>query len=204
MENLPQWNNTVMEWYNNKLIYMEMNMWNPLNTLRLRQNGRHYADDTFKCVRLDENIQENIWILINISLKFGPKGPINNNPVLVQIAIIWINDVSLLMHTCITRPQLVNTFHYDPWACITTMTLRNYHKPCNQWQHKFQMKAVLPFAKRLAGIALQILLNTVQLPMSWHDCVTIVLVQLSNESCAAIGQNAYNSIMSVPWHWWIF
>ena len=30
-------------------------------------------------------LDENIWILIKISLKFVPKGPINNIPTLVQI-----------------------------------------------------------------------------------------------------------------------
>ena len=51
------------------------------NTLRPRQNGRHFADDIFKCIFLNENI----WISIQISLKFVPKGPINNIPALVQI-----------------------------------------------------------------------------------------------------------------------
>ena len=35
----------------------------------------------FRCVFLTENI----WISIKISLKFVPKGPINNIPALVQI-----------------------------------------------------------------------------------------------------------------------
>ena len=52
-----------------------------LNTLRLRQNGRHFADDTFKCFFLNKNV----WILINCSLKFVPEGPINPLPALVQI-----------------------------------------------------------------------------------------------------------------------
>ena len=30
-------------------------------------------------------MNENVWILIKISLKFVPKGPINNIPALVQI-----------------------------------------------------------------------------------------------------------------------
>ena len=51
------------------------------NTLRPRQNGRHFADDIFKCIFLNENV----WISIKISLKFVPKGPINNIPALVQI-----------------------------------------------------------------------------------------------------------------------
>ena len=59
-----------------------------LNTLRPRQNGRHFADDIFKCIFLNENVS----ITIKISLKFVPKGPINNIPALVQIMIIWTND----------------------------------------------------------------------------------------------------------------
>ena len=44
------------------------------NTLRPRQNGRHFADDIFKYIFLNENA----WISLKISLKFVPKGPINN------------------------------------------------------------------------------------------------------------------------------
>ena len=51
------------------------------DTLRPRQNGRHFADDIFKCIFLNENV----WISIGISLKFVPKDPINNIPALVQI-----------------------------------------------------------------------------------------------------------------------
>ena len=39
-----------------------------LNTLRQRQDARHYPDDIFKCIFLNENA----WILIKISLKFIP------------------------------------------------------------------------------------------------------------------------------------
>ena len=84
-----------------------------LNTLRPRQNGRRFADDTFKRIFLNENVR----ISVKISLKFVPKVPINNNPALVQI-MAWRRSgdkplfepmmVSLLMHICITRPQWVN------------------------------------------------------------------------------------------------
>ena len=53
----------------------------PVNTLRPRQNGRRFADDTFKRIFLNENVR----IPIKISLKFVPKGPINNIPALVPI-----------------------------------------------------------------------------------------------------------------------
>ena len=52
-----------------------------VNTLRPRQNGRHFADDIFKCISLNENV----WISIEISLKFVHSGSINNNPTLFQI-----------------------------------------------------------------------------------------------------------------------
>ena len=51
-----------------------------LNPLRPRQNGRHFPDDIFKCVFLNENVQ----ISIKISLKFVARGPINNIPALAQ------------------------------------------------------------------------------------------------------------------------
>ena len=83
------------------------------NTLRPRQNGRHFVDDVFKCIFLNENM----WILLKISLKFVPKGPINNIPSLVQI-MSWRRPgdkslsepmmVSLLTHICVPRPQRVD------------------------------------------------------------------------------------------------
>ena len=52
-----------------------------INTLRPRQNGRHFADNIFNCIFLNENA----WISLKISLKFVPKVRINNIPSLVQI-----------------------------------------------------------------------------------------------------------------------
>ena len=84
-----------------------------INTLRPRQNGRHFADDIFKCIFLNENV----WIPIKLSLKFVPKGPIYNIPALVQI-MAWRHPgdkslsepmmVNLTTHICVTRPQWVN------------------------------------------------------------------------------------------------
>ena len=84
-----------------------------LNTLRPRQNGRRFADDTFKRIFLNENVR----ISIKISLKFVTKGPINNIPALVQI-MAWRRPgdkpvseprmVRLPTHICVARPQWVN------------------------------------------------------------------------------------------------
>ena len=86
---------------------------NFFNTLRPRQNGRHFADDIFKCIFFNENIS----ISIKISLVFVLKGPINNIPALVQI-MAWRRPgdkplseprmEGLLTHICVTRPQWVN------------------------------------------------------------------------------------------------
>ena len=49
------------------------------NTLRPRQNDRHFPDDIFKCTFFSENV----WISIEISMKFVPKCLIHNNAALV-------------------------------------------------------------------------------------------------------------------------
>ena len=88
-------------------------MFGNLNTLRPTQNGRHFADDIFKYIFLNENV----WISLKISLKFVPRVQINNIPALVQI-MAWRRPGdkplsepmmdSLLTHICVTRPRLTN------------------------------------------------------------------------------------------------
>ena len=95
--------NTI--WTNDGPVYVFV-------TLRPRQNGRHFPDDRFKWIFLNENV----WISIAVSLKFVPKGPINNIPALVQI-MAWRRPgdkplsepmmVSIPTHICVTPPQWV-------------------------------------------------------------------------------------------------
>ena len=75
------------------------------------QNGRHFADDIFKCIFGNAMC----FILIAFPLKFSPKVKTYNNPVFVQIMswrrlpgakplsepmmVIWY------MYICVTRPQ---------------------------------------------------------------------------------------------------
>ena len=49
------------------------------NRMTPEQNGRCFADDIFKCIFLNEKF----CISVRISLKFVPKGQINNIPALV-------------------------------------------------------------------------------------------------------------------------
>ena len=102
-----------------------------LNILRPRQNECHFADNIFKCIFLNENVQ----ILIKISPKFVPKGPINNIPTLVQI-MAWRRPgdkplsepmmVSLLKHICVTRPEWVKG--------------RKKYKTCITWLNHDQLE----------------------------------------------------------------
>ena len=98
-------------------------MW--LKGLRPRQNGRHFPDDIFKCIF----VSENVWMPIQISFKFVPKGPMNNIPTLVQI-MAWRSPgdkplsesmmVSLPTHICVTRPQWVMGLIMGRCALLTS------------------------------------------------------------------------------------
>ena len=85
------------------------------------QNGSKTLDSKrhpilFRCIFFNENV----CILINISLKFVPKCQILTTPALVQImAWHWPGDkplsepvmVNVLMHICITRPLWVKKWN---------------------------------------------------------------------------------------------
>ena len=89
-----------------------------VKTLRPRQNGTHFADDIFKCILLNENV----GVLLKISLKFVAKFRNNNISALVQ-KMAWHRPgnnplfepmmVILLTHICVTRPQRVKVINGD-------------------------------------------------------------------------------------------
>ena len=108
-----------------------------VNSLRPRQDGRHFADDSFTCIFFNENC----CILIKFSLKYVRKGPIDNNPALVQI-MAWRRSgdrplsepmmVSLPTHICVTRPQWVNadvSDHDTTWCNM----IHVLHKALTHW-----------------------------------------------------------------------
>ena len=94
----------------------------PFNTLRPRQDGRHFADDIFTCIFFNENC----CILIKFSLKYVRRGQIDNNPALVHV-MAWRRPgdkplsepmmVSLPSHICVTRPQWVNSLAPERCCC---------------------------------------------------------------------------------------
>ena len=112
-----------------------------INSLKPRRCRRHFEDDIFKCIFLNEKI----LIPSKIPLKFIPKGPINNIPALVQI-MAWCRPVDKplcepimiisLMHICITQPQWVKwvTYIYRVHCCFFVI----------QWHLNLSWKLNLP------------------------------------------------------------
>ena len=106
-----------LRWLHNSLINFSKNKadilsWQtPINTLRPRQ-----MDAIVQTTFWNAFSWMNVWIPIKISLKFVPKGRINNIPILVQV-MAWRRPgdkplsepmmVRLPTHICVTRPQWV-------------------------------------------------------------------------------------------------
>ena len=87
-------------------MYHPLLLFHALTEHTLSRDKMPDISDIFKFVFLNENI----WISINVSLEFVPKGPINNIPASILI-MAWKQPsdkplskpmmVSLLMYTCI-------------------------------------------------------------------------------------------------------
>ena len=108
-------------------------------------------DDAFKRIFLNENF----LISTKISLKFVPKGPINNIPALVQI-MDWHRPgdtplseavmVKLLTHICVARPQWVNHWSLmvpvSVWFPEPAWGRKWKQKPWNDdfYHHKSQLR----------------------------------------------------------------
>ena len=78
------------------LPYSYRNRFNglPVNTLSLRQNGRHFADNPFKCIFLNENVGISIKISLNFvtACQYSSIGSDNDLAPTRRLAIIWTND----------------------------------------------------------------------------------------------------------------
>ena len=72
--NTTDFNTNISIWWNSNHILNSLRPGHAFDTLKRRQNGRHFADDILKSIFLNENV----WIPIEISFKFVPKGPIRS------------------------------------------------------------------------------------------------------------------------------
>ena len=112
----------LVYFYESQMLHTNICTWPAVNIafnksisiLSHRQNGHHFEYDIFKCIF----VKKDDWVLIKISLKFVPKGPIISISALVHI-MAWCRPgdkplfepvmVSLPTHICITQPQWVKT-----------------------------------------------------------------------------------------------
>ena len=80
------------QWWPGLVLYLYGIGTERVNTSPPGQNSRYFPEDIFKYILMNEKF----CILIRISLKFVPKGPINNIPTLVPImACCLIGDKPL-------------------------------------------------------------------------------------------------------------
>ena len=98
-------------------------MYASLNPLRLKQNGLHFPYDIFKCIFLNENVS----IAIKISLKFVPKGPIDNIPAWMT-PCHYLNQLERLRsEDTPRRPMITHTidqFILNPKSMLLTSLYR--------------------------------------------------------------------------------
>ena len=77
--------------------YMATYWFNNINSSPPGQNGYHFTDNLFKLIFVNENVRISIWI----SLKFVPKGPIDNKSALVKVmAWCWTGGEPLPDQYC--------------------------------------------------------------------------------------------------------
>ena len=102
-----------------------------VNTLRPRQDGRHFPDDIFKLIFFNENC----CILFQISLKYVPNGPFNNNTALVQI-MAW----RLVGAKPLSEPMLVSLLTPSSMSkCVVKCLIHSLNTPtpaicvCYRW-----------------------------------------------------------------------
>ena len=93
------------------------------NSMRPRQNGRNFADDIFKCIFESEIV----WFSIEISLKFVPKGPIDNIPALVQI-MAWRRRGDKPLSELMMVTLLTNIYATPGLNELTQWSLEDFNK----------------------------------------------------------------------------
>ena len=136
------------------------------NILRPNQNGCDFADDIFKCIPVNENVQ----MSIESSLKFVSKGPIDNTPALVQIMACrlfgdkplfetmiayWCMYVSLGPNelTPVAKWCHMATLNWNKLSATSQMTFSNAFLWIKMF--KFQLKVPLSLFQRVQFAILQ-------------------------------------------------
>ena len=160
-----------------------------INTLRPRQDGRHFADDIFTWIFFNENC----CILIKFSFKYVRKGPIDNIMAWRRSSNKPLSEpmmISLLTHICVTRPQWVNNVEcistYDSMFAPSQWERRRYKVTPSLigWAQTKDQPCIIPF-KMADGIsqdtaALQVHLQFSVVMMSNLSSMELVITTISS------------------------
>ena len=82
-----------------RVVFIRYIQLNYINTLRPRRNRRHFVDDIFKCIFLNENVL--------ILIKMWPKFVLVNN---IRAGVKLSSEpimIRSLTHVCVTLPQWI-------------------------------------------------------------------------------------------------
>ena len=93
-----------------------------------------YTSNQFVKQNVAVFFNENVWISIDISLKFVPKGPINNIPALVQI-MAWRRPGDTPLSEPIIGLNELTTATYVRRVFTRTGSTNQLHFPSVTWEH---------------------------------------------------------------------
>ena len=125
------------------------------DTWRLRQNGHTFADDAFKLIF----VIGDVYILIQIPLKFVAMGPINNMPTMVQI-MAWCRSGDKPL----SEPMMASLLLFFTHYASTGLNQFNKH------QHSFihtTCKYLAHMWKELRGDSLALTIRKLQGTQKW-------------------------------------
>ena len=150
-----------------------------INTLRPWQNGRHFADDIFKCIFFNENS----WISNKMSMNYVCWSLIDNMAALVQIMawrrrgdkpnlnqwllIYWRIHASLGLNELNTRKNIANAHWWRGYICMIYIYIYIY------WINSSISLAVSYYLQYMCGI------NTMTACGSTTEIVFAVYVRLA-------------------------
>ena len=147
-----------------------------VKTLNPRQKGRHLQDDIFKYIFVNENIR----ILLKISLKFVPKVLISNIPALAQIMVLCQQGNKPLSET------IVVTY----WCIFVSLSLKELTP----------IKSNGDRCQNLTSHAICSLVSHIKIPMIHHEWLITVLV--NSNSMKAIYHYAKLAVWSYDQFSW--
>ena len=97
--------------YHILLMFICITQTQRVNILMPGQDGRHFPDGIFIYIFSNENA----WILVSISLRFVPKGPINNIPSSIQ-TMVWRRSGDTPLSGA--KMALFNDVHMRHWRSM--------------------------------------------------------------------------------------